>query len=131
MFSVFESLKSFTKIREISIDDLTFKLHYRVTELFLILCSILVTCYQYWGSPISCRVSEGEAGKSIEDFCWISSTFTLPAFTDGKIGINHIHPGVAAGTDQDERKYHTYYQWVSIVLVFQGSFFVDNFSRNI
>jgi hypothetical protein len=120
MFSLFESLKSLTKFREIAIDNFTFRLHYRLTSLFLIIGSILITCYQYWGKPISCRTNEGEAPQSVLDYCWVSSTFTLPKYTQGRIGKDHIYPGVAGHNNSDEKKYHTYYQWVCIVLFAQG-----------
>jgi hypothetical protein len=122
MFSSFASLKHLIKIREISIDNFTFKLHYRLTELLLVVGSVMITLYQYWGQPISCRTTDGEATQSILDFCWISSTFTLPNLTEGRIGKDFIYPGVGGHTGEDEVKYHTYYQWVSIVLLAQGEF---------
>ncbi|KAG5678804.1 hypothetical protein PVAND_008438 [Polypedilum vanderplanki] len=123
MFYLFESLKSLTRLHQISIDNLTFKIHYRVTFLILVICSILITSYQYWGKPISCLTEDGDAEQYILDFCWVASTFTIPKFYDKKGQKDVVAPGVGGEIESDEKKYHTYYQWVCIVLFAQAIVF--------
>ena len=46
------------------IDNVTFRLHYKLTCYFLLMCSALSTCYQHFGKPIVCLKSEvPHAGK--------------------------------------------------------------------
>ena len=50
------------------IDNVTFRLHYKLTCYFLLMCSALSTCYQHFGKPINCiKRTEAQVGKS-KDF---------------------------------------------------------------
>ncbi|CAB0010947.1 unnamed protein product [Nesidiocoris tenuis] len=116
------AVAGFVKIRYIVekalIDNLIFRLHYRVTTAILFLCCILVTANNLIGDPISCITDGGVPAHVINTFCWITYTFTLPGVV-GDPGTHVAHPGVASAGPDEEKKYHAYYQWVPFMLFFQ------------
>lgn len=65
---------------------------------------------------------KGEAPQSINDFCWITSTFSLPDHANGQIGKSFAYPGVSGHKENEAKRYHSYYQWVCIMLFIQGEF---------
>ncbi|KAF7494443.1 Innexin inx2 [Sarcoptes scabiei] len=123
-------LKYLTKIRDITIDDLTFRLHYRFTFSFLLIGSLLLTGEQFFGRPIQCiNVKDGTVpDRVIESYCWIEGTFTLPKGLMKIIGYEVAAPGIEqynefveqAKRERDEIIEHSYYQWVGIVLFLQA-----------
>jgi hypothetical protein len=55
----------------------------------------------------------------MDTYCWIHSTFSVPARWVGKQGVDMPHPGVSPTADLEngqERKYHKWYQWVAFFL---------------
>lgn len=54
MFDVFGSLRSIAKLDQVCIDNNVFRLHYKVTVIFLFASSLLVSSSQYFGDPIDC-----------------------------------------------------------------------------
>lgn len=68
MIDLFSSLKRLTKFHDISIDDVIFKMHYRLTFAFLTISSILTTAYQFYGKPITCRIVSGMYIFSLQVF---------------------------------------------------------------
>lgn len=87
-------------------------------------CSLLVTAKQYIGDPIDCIIEE-IPNNVMDTYCWIHSTFSIPGMHSGREGHEIAHPGVAAprGDDEEEFKYHKYYQWVCFTLFFQAVLF--------
>lgn len=83
MLGDFGSFVKLAALKNCLIDNTTFRLHYRVTFLFLVVASFLQTAKQYFGSPIDCDVS-GVPGDLFNTFCWIHGTFTLPAQLAGR-----------------------------------------------
>ena len=69
------------------------------------------------GDPISCIHDNAISRHVINNYCWITYTFSLPDHYNKPIGSHVPHPGVAP--DLGERRYHSYYQWVPFVLFFQ------------
>ena len=69
MFDVFspvkDGVKGLIKLGSICIDNNVFRLHYKVTFLFLIVSSLLVTSRQYIGHPIKCIVEEIPSNVSV------------------------------------------------------------------
>lgn len=123
MFDVFSSVKGLLKLDEICIDNHIFRLHYKITVIILICCSLLVTSRQYFGDPIDCDV-DGIPSNIMDSYCWIYSTFTVSKHDDGRIGKDVVQPGVAPYVDgEDDLTYHRYYQWVCFALFFQAMFF--------
>ena len=104
------------------------KLHYRITFILLIGCSLMVTCLEWVGAgkKIAC-VMEGPDDSwtiplnVINTYCYVMTTFTLPKHWTTKQGIENAQPGVGDFNPRtDEVHYKAYYQWVSFVLFFQA-----------
>lgn len=117
------SLKSFLASKKVSIDNKVFHLH-RTTSTILFALSIITTSTVYFKNAIECTTSNNEyLERVINNYCWIHSTYTLPDYliSNGtKKEVLQAHPGVASSSDEDNKTYHTYYQWVCFVLFFQA-----------
>jgi len=125
MFDVFGSVKGLIKLDAVCIDNNVFRLHYKATFIILIVSSLLVTSRQYIGDPIDCIVEE-IPNNVMDTYCWIHSTFSVPNRVIGIAGKDNAHPGVAPPSDLDddqELRYHKYYQWVCFTLFFQAILF--------
>lgn len=120
---IFGSLRSVLKIDQVCVDNNVFRLHYKVTVIFLLACSVLVTSRQYFGDPIDCIQRDDIPANIIDTYCWIHATFTLPRAFNKTVGIEVPHPGVDKFSPGEERTYHKYYQWVCFVLFFQAVMF--------
>lgn len=124
MFEIFGSLKSMLKIDSVSIDNVTFKIHYKVTMIALLFFSLLITSRQYFGDPIDCIADKMVDHQVMDTYCWIHATFTVRSKTTGRIGLDVAHPGVGTYVDgEDPVMYHMYYQWVWLALLFQAALF--------
>ncbi|XP_077291282.1 innexin 3 [Arctopsyche grandis] len=122
VFGMVSAVAGFVKVRFLAdkavIDNMVFRMHYRITCAILFLCCILVTANNLIGDPISCINDGGVPNHVINTFCWITYTFTLP----GNDGKHNAHPGL--GNDyMADKKVHSYYQWVPFMLFFQGILF--------
>ena len=53
---LFRSAKGILKTDDLTIDNVVFKLHYRVTVAILIGSSLIGVAKQYFGDPINCQV---------------------------------------------------------------------------
>ena len=121
MSDVFAGIKHLLlKADTISIDNNTFKLHYKATTFVLVACSILLTQKHYFSDPIDCLEVGTVASDVLDTYCWITDVYTVPKLLDNKIGEDAIHPGVGK-SDVHERKYHKYYQWVTLFVYLQVS----------
>ena len=65
MFDLFGEVKDLLKLESTAIDNIVFRLHYKVTGIILLACSILVTSKTYIGDPIDCIVEEIEPDVSV------------------------------------------------------------------
>jgi len=125
MLGLFKQLSDFVRFDEIRIDTNTCRLHYKATVLVFVTASLLVTSGQYIGDPIDCIV-DGVPGGLMDTYCWIHSTFSIPSRWTGKVGKDVPHPGISPHADlgeDEEVKYHKYYQWVAFVLFLQAACF--------
>lgn len=124
MISLFSALYSgLIRPSSVNIDNNVCKLHYRATVALLMAFSILVTSRQYIGDPIECMGTNNVPSNLLDQYCWISSTFTLPKAFDRRIGVEVPHHGIDKSIPGDQRIYHQYYQWVCFVLFLQGTMF--------
>ncbi|XP_071516475.1 innexin inx2-like [Panulirus ornatus] len=129
MFDIFSIIRRLLKIDRIKIDNVIFSFHYKVTTVILVIFSLLVTNKQLFGDPIICM--SYFRNSMINMYCWIQSTFTLPALTGAVVGEEVAHPGVAHnnsvnpedGKEPLEVRHHKYYQWVSLFLFLQAGMF--------
>ena len=107
------------------VDNVVFRLHYRVTFVLFFIASVMVTAKEFVGAPIQCEGKNKEIkGELLNTYCYIMSTFSLPSQWAATIGRDVAYPGVAnAGGHEEETVFHTYYLWVPIVLFLQGVLF--------
>jgi len=133
--SLFTSAKSLLKIDELTIDNIVFKLHYRVSVALLLGSSLIGVAKQYFGDPINCQTSSGVSSKVLDDYCWIHSTFHVRNEYQGNIGCI-VDPELTIERNRfgDSGYYLNYssqlsadtpdtsfYQWVPFILIFQAA----------
>jgi len=121
------SLTGFVKVRFLPdkaiTDNAVFRLHYRFTSAFFFASCVLITAFDLIGNPIDCLTDDAiTRPEVVNTYCWITHTFTLPSYNTGKNGQHRAYPGVGPDTGE-ERRVHSYYQWVPFLLFFQGMLF--------
>ena len=119
MDGVVGPIKAYLKKRDpATIDNFAFKLHYRVTFVVMLVCMMLVTARyiyisthiyktstqylhisttistqylrrQFIGDPISC-IADGVPGGTLDLYCWIHSTFSVPGRSDPAIVYKYL-----------------------------------------
>ena len=114
-------LKITFQIKDIQTDCMTSRLFYKGAAAIHFCCLLLLGAKQYFGDPIECDVKQNEAVDKnlIENYCWISATWTVKELYDPKTPEEKLtHPGVGVEyTGMDYTKiYHRYYQWIPTVL---------------
>lgn len=120
-----DAVKNLLSYSKVQTDHGVFRLHYKLTATLLLICSILVTATQFFGEPIFCVSNDIIQSKIMNNYCWVEGTITLPRSLNGTLGDDVAAPGV------DQRKIsenepvleHSYYQWVSVFLLFQSAAF--------
>lgn len=124
MIDVFKSLRTLLKISRVHIDNSILRLHYSLTVIILLAFCVIVTTKQYVGDPIDCVREENVPQSVINTYCWIHTTYTVPRALEPSLTRNHIvpHPGIDASQDDSEFKYHRYYQWVRVKIIFSSFF---------
>nr|CAD7267440.1 unnamed protein product [Timema shepardi] len=119
------------KPKTVSIDNPVFRLHYWVTFLLLLVCSILVSSQQYFGEHIQCIADSGVPANVINTYCFFTGTFTVVKHLEAPNNGNSIpnHPGVGPMVQDEEPIIrHSYYQWVPFFLFGQALlFYVPHF----
>ncbi|XP_050663674.1 innexin inx7 [Leptidea sinapis] len=110
---------NFTKPK---IDNMVFKLHYKLTVTMLLSFVILVCAREYFGQHIQCLSDQGVPPHVIQTYCFFMATFTIVRHYNESLleGGFLPHPGVGPLLSTDETIHHTYYQWVPFVLFIQS-----------
>ena len=100
------------------------RLHYRVTVIFLLAFSVVITMFEYV-EKISCLRASGSKipVNVVNNYCFIQTTFTLPKHFKMNFGEDSILGIGPHNQKEDERRYHAYYQWVPFVLFLQAMMF--------
>jgi len=98
----------------------TFTLYSKLTVGILTISFVLVSTYDYidsGGSAIQCLADRkiGVSARTLNTFCWFSSTYTLPRHWTGRPDLAW---GLGVSSPTDQRVYHAYYQWVPYFLIF-------------
>nr|BDT62800.1 MAG: innexin [Metapenaeus joyneri majanivirus] len=125
---VFANLRSLLKGKqEVDINSIIFKLQYRVTTTVLLCFCLLITTNSLVGNPISCLYDTTIAylkEDTVNTYCWVHSTYTLSKYYSYPHKGGIAHPGVGThNNSEDDKIYHTYYQWVPFILFFQALMF--------
>ncbi|XP_023325021.1 innexin inx2 isoform X2 [Eurytemora carolleeae] len=107
--------KLFLEVNQVSIDNWTFKLFYKATTTLLLALSVVSTSKQFFGDPISCDVRKGGVNQDVlNSYCWMYSNFNIPPDFKGSCAKREYDGATL---------YNTYYQWVSLYLVFEAILF--------
>ncbi|XP_015184198.1 PREDICTED: innexin inx3 [Polistes dominula] len=126
VFGLVSAVAGFLKMRYLIdkavIDNIIFRIHYRITAAILFASCIIVTANNLIGDPINCISDNAVPNHVINTYCWITYTFTLPTNNMKQVGTQVAHPGLG-GDYNEEKIYHSYYQWVPFMLFFQGILF--------
>ncbi|XP_022186418.2 innexin shaking-B-like [Nilaparvata lugens] len=81
----------------------------------------MLAAKQFVGAPIECVHGLDVPPQVINTWCWIHSTYTVPAAFTKQIGVEVPYPGVdnTRGAGPADRKVYRFYQWVAFCLFFQ------------
>lgn len=122
VFGLVSAVAGFVKVRYLIdkaiIDNMIFRCHYRITSAILFVCCIIVTANNLIGDPINCINDGAVPNHVINTYCWITYTFTMPGQHGKHVGTEVASSGL--GNDNQEKIFHSYYQWVPFMLFFQG-----------
>ena len=73
----------------------------RFTCAFLLCCSALTTCRQFFGDNIHCMQGHSDVpGAVFESYCFMQGTYSLPHLhpdNSSTLQHHHAHPGVSTG----------------------------------
>lgn len=122
MLNVLSAVRSLMKLQSVYIDNNVFQLHYKVTVIILIIFSLLITSHQYFGAPMDCHFPAYSHG-SLNNYCAVQATFSLQRSFSGAVEKDISHTEVSESTEEGDRKFYNYYQWVFLALFVQATFF--------
>lgn len=81
MFKLMEPLQKLFKLKEIDIYNNIFKLHTKVTVIFLLFFVCLLSAYEFFGKPIDCIINDVNSKVAFLDkYCWIHGTYIVRNF---------------------------------------------------
>lgn len=115
------------------LDNTCFKLYYKVTTSFLMMCVMLLTGSLWVGKPISCIVSDPNMKDMFENHCLMTGTTTIYATTynpdKDKFKEAHPYPGILPNAALHEEGYeerrHPWYKWTALILlIVAGAFYL-------
>lgn len=122
MLNVLSAVRGLLKLQSVHIDNSFFRLHYKLTVTVLLAFSLLITSKEYFGNPVDCHFPAYSYG-SLNNYCAVQSTFTMQRSFTGAAEKDISHPRVYDSTDEGDRKFYNYYQWVFLVLFIQATLF--------
>jgi len=115
------------------LDNICFKLYYKVTTSILMAAVILLTGSLWVGKPISCIVSDQNAKEMFENHCLMTGTTTIYTTTDeaeNKFGRWRLYPGILPTGDWSkgvEEQRHPWYKWTALLLfLLAGAFYIPH-----
>ena len=118
MYSLLKETQSYFTIQT---NSWIFQLHSKITVGILVISFILVSTYDYIdSSAIQCLGDKkiGISPRTLNTYCWFSSTYTVPRHWTGTQGKTNLNWGVGISSEEDDRVHHAYYQWVPYFLIF-------------
>ncbi|KAF2354623.1 Innexin [Trinorchestia longiramus] len=89
--------------------------------------SAMVSAKEYFGSPMQCYALKSPIPQNVlNTYCFFMSTYSVTKHNE--TGIRVVYPGVGPHVEGDDVVYHSYYQWVPMVLFLQAlSFYFPRF----
>lgn len=116
-------VKRLVRVDNVCIDNNVFKLHYKVTAVLLITCSLMVSTRQFFGDPIYCTVDGMPYDEAMDTYCWSHSRTTTAAFaartSDAEYPM-YLNGGGRAGRTDNGRGYS---EWTFLALLVQAALF--------
>jgi len=84
MLDLVGTVKSLIKISSffnthVQIDNVVFRIHYKLTISLLVAFSVIINSRQYFGDPIVCSGRNEISARVLDAFCWIHSFVPDPA----------------------------------------------------
>ena len=77
VFKLLDTAKHYIKNKPYTIDNFPFQLFYRYTfAIHLVFCALL-SANQYFGKHIQCTAEKDNDEKLLNEYCWISGTWTV------------------------------------------------------
>lgn len=118
-------LISLLQPENVQVDSFNFKLHSKVTVAILLLSSLLACHGQFFSEPIQCTDIPGVSKQVVDSYCWTHQIYLVTSKTSGHDGRDYAYPGVTAErSDVNDKRFLSYYPWVSLVLFLQALCFV-------
>lgn len=113
------------------LDNIMFKLHYKVTTSMLLCCVMLLTGSLWFGKPISCIVNYPSVSKeAFETHCLMTGASTIYRTDDNPFKDNEpmlpyrgILPSTALKDGKYEERRHPWYKWTAPILMFGAMIF--------
>ena len=115
------------------LDNTCFKLYYKVTTSFLMICVMLLTGSLWVGKPISCIVSDPANKDMFENHCLMTGTTTIYATSHNPDRTKFLdanpYPGILPNAALSEPGYeerrHPWYKWTALMLFgLAGAFYI-------
>jgi len=115
------------------LDNICFKMYYKVTTSFLMVCVLLLTGSLWVGKPISCLVQDPGAKEMFENHCLMTGTTTIYTTTEeaaNKYKHLILYPGLlptGASSEGVEELRHPWYKWTALILfLLAGAFYIPH-----
>ena len=113
----------------IVIDDVVFKLHYGFTSYLLLFMTFISVGKVFFSEPIYCSLAMYEYEKIVprdmlNQYCYIHSTFIVPNNDQYLSDSLYKYEGIGPYSvgDKGDVVFHSYYQWIGILLFVQGMY---------
>lgn len=128
----FEPIRKLMKWEKVAIDNMAFRLHYKVTMLLFLGFVVMVTAKQHFGDPIDCHMDNAASPiqpKVMNSWCWLTGTYTNEFLSQDSLDecLKHHSMYICRLGHFNPRKHrkihHSYYQWVSWVIFGQAVLF--------
>lgn len=123
MLDAVTSIYSLLGLHGIATETSFFRLHCKFTVGVLLILSVLSQSREYFGEPMDCHFSE-YTNFSLNNYCAVQSTFimvqSVKADESSAMDKDITQPALAGTT---EKRYYSYYQWVSVALLIQAILF--------
>ena len=84
----------FLGVGTVSVDNLTFQLHYRWSVTLFIVCSVLVQTSQFFGDPVQCETVSKE--YLLKDCFWFTGQNTFKCHINSSV-LKRVKSGVKFG----------------------------------
>ena len=92
VFNLLEPLKNKFKDKPFQNDSRLFWFFYRLTFLLHVFFALLLGGKNYFGDPIDCAMRKSSAlgGNIIDNYCWVTGTWTVTDKPDDQILSKHM-----------------------------------------